>query len=536
MISSNTEFANIINISGKQRMLSQRLIVVSANYNIDSSLENKYKLESVLKEMENSHEFLLTKQFNQNIKDIYTKDKLNNILHHYLLNFKNILKNNDVKYRSKAREESNHILLKLDKVVKEYEKYSNEKLQELEQYEFYLMLVTLFSLIFSALFIFRPASIKIQKQTNELINKEHYVETVIESNSNAIIAINWTGKITTFNKQAEIIFGWTQDEMINTRNLLNIIPTKYKSMHTKASTKYLTSGVSAGIIGKTHELEGIRKNGEVFLIRISFGSTYKVKGAIVVANIEDMTYEKKQELLIIQQSKMASMGEMIANIAHQWRQPLSAITTISSGSIVQKELGILSEEDITKSYEKIINHANFLSETINDFRDFFQETKEKSPFDILKQIENIKSITKNNYASNNIQIIQNNIDNKIICIGMKNKFAQVIMNVLNNAKDILVEKKLNDKLVYIDIKVNEKNCNIDIYDNGGGIPNNVLPKIFDAYFTTKEKSDGTGIGLHMSSEIIHKHFDGTIQAVNKEFEVDGMIYYGACFIINIPLN
>ena len=536
MISSNNEYAKIINISGKQRMLSQRLIILSANYNIDSTPYNKSQLKNALVEMEDAHKYLLTKQFTPEIRKIYKDDKLNLNLESYLHNFYKIILLNDDSYRKKARLSSNNILMQLDSVVKEYEKYSNNQLLKLKQYEFYLTLGTLLILLFSAFFIFRPASRKILKQTNELKRKEEYEDTIIESNSNAIIAIDWTGKITTYNKKAEELFGWTKDEMIGHRNLLNIIPPKYKELHTSASTKYLNYGKSCGIIGKSHELEGIRKNGEIFPIHISFGAKYKIKGSIVVANIEDITYEKEQELLLIQQSKMASMGEMIGNIAHQWRQPLSAITTHASGSILHKEMGILSDENLIKSYEDIIKSANFLSETINDFRDFFQESKDKKPFLINKEIKNIKGITKNNYDLNNITIFQNDLSEDITCMGIKNEFGQVIMNILNNAKDILMEKNIETKVVYIEITQKNNNCIIKIYDNAGGIPKDIISKIFDPYFTTKHQRQGTGIGLHMSSEIIIKHFNGNIEATNELFKMNDKEYYGACFCINIPLS
>ncbi len=536
MISSNNEYAKIINISGKQRMLSQRLIVLTINYKEDQTINNKKQLLNTLNAMEKAHKYLLTKQFTPMIKTIYQKNGLNNNLNNYLAYFYKVINKDDFSNMENARNDAKSILLQLDKIVKEYEKYANEQLILLKQYEFYLMLSTLFILLFSAFFIFLPASKQILRQTAKIVEKEEYEETIIESNNNAIIAIDWTGKITTYNDKAQELFGWTKEEMIGSRNLLNIIPPKYRDLHINASKSYLSSGKSCGVIGNSHELEGIRKNGEIFPIHISFGAKYKIKGSIVVANIEDITYKKEQELLLIQQSKMASMGEMIGNIAHQWRQPLSAITTHASGSILHKEMGILTDEHLIKSYKDIIKSANFLSDTINDFRDFFQESKDKKPFLIVKEIGHIKGITKNNYDTNNIGIYQNELDEDITCIGIKNEFGQVIMNILNNAKDILIEKGIEKKVVYIEtIQVNN-NCTIKIYDNAGGIAKEIISKVFDPYFTTKHQRQGTGIGLHMSSEIIVKHFNGTLSATNEYFKIKDKRHYGACFCINIPLS
>ncbi|MCK5293112.1 MAG: HAMP domain-containing histidine kinase, partial [Arcobacteraceae bacterium] len=113
---------------------------------------------------------------------------------------------------------------------------------------------------------------------------------------------------------------------------------------------------------------------------------------------------------------------------------------------------------------------------------------------------------------------------------------QVIMNILNNAKDILIEKGIEKKVVYIEtIQVNN-NCTIKIYDNAGGIAKEIISKVFDPYFTTKHQRQGTGIGLHMSSEIIVKHFNGTLSATNEYFKIKDKRHYGACFCINIPLS
>jgi len=534
MISSNKIYTKILIISSKQRVLSQQLILYGANYNSTHSSKDKLVLEDKIQEMKNEYKYLKTKIYTPKLQSLY--NQLDIDLKAYLDNFYKLLQTNDVKYRIQARKQSFKILKELDLVVDEYEKYAHSKLEQLEQYGIYLMLATLFIIVLSVVFVFIPASKIIDKQTSRLKDKEEYEETVIESNNTAIIAIDWTGKITTYNKKAQEIFGWTKDEMIGTRNLLNIIPPKYKELHTKASTNYLTTGKSCGVIGKIHELEGIRKDGEIFPITISFGSKYKPKGAIVVANIEDITKQKEQELLLIQQSKMASMGEMIGNIAHQWRQPLSAITTHASGSLLYKEMEVLTDEQMIKSFNEIIKNANFLSETIDDFRNFFEESKHKEPFSIIQEVEHIKGIIKNSYINNNIEIVQTQPDEDVICNGIKNEFGQVLINILNNAKDVLVERDIKNRFVKICIESTKTNCCVKIYDNAGGIPKDILPKIFEPYFTTKHQTQGTGIGLHMSSEIIFKHFKGTLVAINEQFSIADEDYYGACFIIDIPLN
>jgi signal transduction histidine kinase len=291
------------------------------------------------------------------------------------------------------------------------------------------------------------------------------------------------------------------------------------------------------MLDKIHELEALRKDGTLFPIRISFGSHSDDKNTITVANITDISKEKEQEAFLIQQSKMASMGEMIGNIAHQWRQPLSAISTIASGIKVEKEFGLLDDETLGNRLDGIVDKTNYLSQTIDDFRNFFQQSKDKEEFVVNDVLKNTEQIIAATYKINDINICKNYDENKgIVCIGFANELSQVIINILNNAKDILVEKDYEEKVVKINLIEQNNNILIEIFDNAGGIPDTILPKIFEPYFTTKHQSQGTGIGLYMSSEIINSHFKGSLTASNENFIIDDTTYYGACFKINIPVS
>jgi len=535
VVNSNTELAKIINISGKQRMLSQRLIILGQDY-----YENPLKIDLLkisLNEIKNNHKYLLTKIITPKINAIYFDEELDENLHKYLKHFENLLVLSSPIFLKSAREESKSILLQLDNIVKEYERYSNEKLKTTSQYEFYLMLLTLLILVLEVIFIFRPAALEIEKNTRDLIEIKDYEETVIESNNNAIIALDAKGLITTFNQKAVEIFGWEKSEMIGTTNIIRIIPIEYRAVHDKASKKYFKTGKSCGILGKTRELEAIKKDGTVFPIRISFGSKFKENSTVVVANISDITEERKQSNIIMQQSKLASVGEMIGNIAHQWRQPLSAISTSASGLQVEQECGIMTKENLNNRLEGIIEKTNYLSQTIDDFRDFFKQSKKKELFkihDVLHKVENITSAT---YKKEGLTIDKNyDTNTNIFCLGYSNQLSQVIINILNNAKDIILEKKCPIKVVKIDLDCSKSDVLIKIYDSAGGIPSELFSKIFEPYFTTKEDNKGTGIGLYMSNEIITNRFNGKLSASNQKFKVDSKEYYGACFEIVIPMD
>ena len=241
----------------------------------------------------------------------------------------------------------------------------------------------------------------------------------------------------------------------------------------------------------------------------------------------------QQQSILAQQAKMAAMGEMIGNIAHQWRQPLSSITSNATSMIVQKEMNLLEDKALIKGLKEINKKSQFLSTTIDDFRNFFNSNKHKSIFSIKEAIKETLSILDSPLKHHDITVVEN-IQNVEI-ENFKNEFMQVVINILNNAKDALSTKHSN-KFILIDVKKQNNELIIKIKDSGGGINEDIIHKIFDPYFTTKHQFQGTGIGLYMSNEIISKHMKGSIEASNEEFLYQNTSLYGALFTIKIPLS
>lgn len=239
----------------------------------------------------------------------------------------------------------------------------------------------------------------------------------------------------------------------------------------------------------------------------------------------------KQQNIIAQQSKMAAMGEMISNIAHQWRQPLSIITTTSTGMKVQKEVSLLSDDDFYEGMDNINNSAQYLSQTIEDFRNFFNSKKTKLPFRLIEVIDKTLNLLHAQFNNKNIHIIKEIQD--ITLTNLENEFIQVLMNILNNARDELVKNSSREKYIFIHAVKKEKSVQITIKDNAGGIPPSIISRIFEPYFTTKHKRQGTGIGLYMSQEIITKNMEGAIEASNCTYEYKGTTYKGALFTIEL---
>ncbi|MBU0925979.1 cache domain-containing protein [bacterium] len=241
----------------------------------------------------------------------------------------------------------------------------------------------------------------------------------------------------------------------------------------------------------------------------------------------------EKEKLLIQQSKMATMGEMIGNIAHQWKQPLSVIS-LSNGIIkLNREFKSFSEEEIEDAIKGIDDSVKNLSSTIDDFRNFFNPNKKEESFDIKDAFDKTFKLIDSQFKYNDIKIIKN--IQSVIIDTYENELLQTLINILKNAKDELIKKDVNEKkFIFIDAIKEDKKLIIRIKDNANGIPEDIIDNIFGAYFTTKEETGGTGIGLYMSKNII-EHMGGTLSVSNVEYIHDGIKYKGAQFQIVLIL-
>ncbi len=231
------------------------------------------------------------------------------------------------------------------------------------------------------------------------------------------------------------------------------------------------------------------------------------------------------------------MGEMIGNIAHQWRQPLSAISTMASGLSFNIEFGNYNESEAMSSLSKIVKTTKHLSTTIDDFRDFYNADKAKKEFNLSKKILNSVTITEASLSENHIELVLN-LDDTILTYGYENEFKQAILNILQNAKEVILQNLLRseNRVIFISLEKVDNYAVIKIKDNGGGISTEVIDKVFDQNFTTKEDNGGTGIGLYMTKQIIVKHMFGRIEVSNDKFEYQGKEYKGAEFIIKLKLS
>ena len=250
---------------------------------------------------------------------------------------------------------------------------------------------------------------------------------------------------------------------------------------------------------------------------------------------EEVAKSTQQAKVLQEQAKMVALGEMIGNIAHQWRQPLSIISTAATGIKVKKEFGISNDEDEIKMLTTINESAQHLSQTIDDFRDFLKGDDSKKMFSINEIIEKTLIIEEAVIKNNNINVIKD-FDKDVELFNLPHGLLQSCVNIMNNAKDALIALDDTDRYMFISTKILSNKIRIEIKDTAGGIADDIITKIFEPYFTTKHKSQGTGLGLHMTYNIINKNLGGTISVRNDTFEYKDKSYSGAIFTITLPIE
>lgn len=242
----------------------------------------------------------------------------------------------------------------------------------------------------------------------------------------------------------------------------------------------------------------------------------------------------RQHKIIIIQSKIAAIGEMLTNIAHQWRQPLNIISLNTAKIETSLLLGQeMKKEEILQISNDINLQTQYLSHTIDDFRNYFNSNMESfEPFNIQDAIKKVNELTKEVFRNSRIETVVS-VDDCVITHN-ENLLIQSLLNIYNNAKDAIVESEVPYRYFFVDVRCDAQKIVIVLKDSAGGIDSEIIEKIFEPYFTTKHKSKGTGLGLYITYAIITQHLKGTISAHNVEYKYQGHDLKGAEFYIVIP--
>ncbi|MGB6328046.1 MAG: ABC transporter substrate-binding protein [Halarcobacter sp.] len=342
----------------------------------------------------------------------------------------------------------------------------------------------------------------------------------------------------------------------NDKILLSIINKSISSI-TKNETDNITQKWSVIEYKKEFDYKTLYKFGFIFLIIIlavlyrqkvlkNMNKTLKEKVeektlALQKVNSElekkvekEVSENLRKDILLTKQAKMVAMGEMIQNIAHQWRQPLSIISTGASGLKLQKDLkGHIDDKFLDETLTLIVQTSADLSNTINSLMNFFKSSSRKDLLSSKNVIEKTLKVFDYNRSNGKINIIENIVDVEII--SYESELMQILINILNNSREAFDLNKEEERFIFIDAKKVAKTLIIEIKDNAGGISDSVLSKIYEPYFTTKHEYHGTGIGLFMCQEILSKHMDGEIDTKNTSFEYEGKTYKGTLTTITIEI-
>ena len=353
----------------------------------------------------------------------------------------------------------------------------------------------------------------------KLIEQQKELESIFNTTKDGLAIVDMKTNFVKVNKAYCEITGLSEEELLQTSSLALMGDQNKEEIVKDSNDKIIAEGFCDNI-----ERIYLTKNGK---IDITLSASLMPDKKHILLSMKDITKNK----LFEEQSKLAAMGEMIGNIAHQWRQPLSVITTISSNIKLRSEYEQLEDYDIESDMNIIMQQAQYLSKTIDDFRNFIKNTKEAQKLSLKDTIEKTLSILHSAMINNSITIICD-LKEDMNIEGYENELIQSFINIINNAKDAIKENVKNDeKLIFINTIKEDSSLIITIKDNGGGIPDNIIHRIFEPYFTTKNKNVGTGIGLSMTYKMITERHNASIDVYNEEYTYNNKNYKGACFKI-----
>ena len=299
---------------------------------------------------------------------------------------------------------------------------------------------------------------------------------------------------------------------------------------------YITGGVRAGNIVSIFSIITVMVSSAFYELYLSQAAIVSSILGLIIASLFIRAYTKKiidfereiteHERVMLTQSRLAAMGEMMSMIAHQWRQPLSTTTLMITNERFKSMVAGKEPSECDEILEKISDTMIYLSDTIDDFQTYFKPGKVTEEIAVYALIERVRHFTKARLLQAKVQLHNNACENELIKT-YPNEVVQVLINIINNAADVLMEKNSGERNIWMRTRCDESNVMISIEDNGGGIDKDIIEKIFEPYFSTKSKN-GTGLGLYMSMMIIGNYVNGSLDVVNTE--------NGACFTVTLAKN
>ena len=366
-----------------------------------------------------------------------------------------------------------------------------------------------------------------------------YSQTILEMNKNLIISnhliddniimstTDLKGVITAVSTAFSEISGYSKDELIGQPHSMVRHPDMPKEIF-----EDMWNTISSGKTWRG-EVKNLRKDGNIYWVDATIAAEYDENNNHIgySAIRHDITYKKEvatQQDIIVEQAKSTALGEMISMLAHQWRQPLQAIAILIQKLPLEKLIdGEISDDTLEDVVASIDKQLSYMSKTIEDFRSFFNPTKDKEKIFASVLVDQARDFLAYSFKVDDINfkiISKEDIEIKV----HTNEILQVFINILNNAREILIEKNKEDRNITIEYYKSKDNIIFEINDNAGGIPSIIMNKIFEPYFSTKQNKNGTGLGLYMSKTIVEKNGHGILGVQNTDI--------GASFKIVLPIN
>ena len=342
-------------------------------------------------------------------------------------------------------------------------------------------------------------------KNDELINSNQNFFDLLNTAIEAIAIFDEEYTLVKLNASGKIMFNYYFDNDSDSKKISDFIP---ENSLTEVNNKLKHK------ISEPFEIDLYRSDKTIFPALIA-GKTILIENKVnTIITVVDLTQIKLQDEFIQQQAKLAQMGELLSMIAHQWRQPLTAISAASENLKLKTLLNQVDTLLIQTTTEDINKYTTYLSNTINDFKNFYKTNKALETTTLNEMVIKSLYIIENSISYKNIKIIKN-LDSTSILKTYMSEVTQVILTLLQNAEEILIEKNIENPYIKIDTFEDDKYLYIQVSDNAGGIPLEIFDKIFDPYFSTKHEKNGTGLGLYFAKNIIENNCNALLSAKNN---------------------
>ena len=340
----------------------------------------------------------------------------------------------------------------------------------------------------------------LEEKNKKLEESIENFQIIFDAAMETMVLVDENRNILNINQSGVEMLGYSnKSELINTNAVRYVhkdeLEKIQKAFHEKVSGPY--------------ELRLLKKDGSELIGLVSARDIEINHKKLRMSTILDLSKIKEKDALISQQSKLAQMGEMVNMIAHQWRQPLNAISAAAIKLNMQDEMGLITSEEIKKTTIFIEDMAQDMSHTINDFMNFTKPTDEKTVIKFQDIIDDIMRLMSAQLKNHNIEFITD-IQENLSFVTYKKDLEHVLINLFSNARDAFEEGNLEAKQIEVKAYMKDERCIIKVSDNAGGIKSDVIERIFEPYFTTKEQGKGTGLGLFMSKKMVKEILGGTI--------------------------